>query len=594
MITVDLQQPAAVPPTRGTPAARPLSQPAMIVILVAVAGALYLSSLHGPFVFDDRPNILENHHIRIKHLSPANLLAAGLESPIPSRPVANISFALNYYLHGYWPAGYRAVNIALHLATGILLFFFLKTILPACELKMTAAATAAFFAALLWLVHPVNTQAVNYIVQRMTVLAAFFYLLSLYLYTAARRTEIRRRKKYLYTGCAVAGLLAMGSKEIAVTLPFFIFLYEWFFFRNLDPAWLKRRLPLLVGLAALLAPLAVWYINAHSVGGAGLLAQYDRQAYTPVQRLLTEFRVIVYYISLLAFPHPGRLNLDYDFALSKSLLDPVTTLPAAAAVLGLAVLAIGLTRRHRLVAYGLFWFLGNLAIESSLIPLDIVFEHRLYLPSMLPVLLVVLAAQAITKPPWLKTAGLCTLAAVLAIWTTDRNAVWSDRIRLWQDTAAKAPRSARVQNNLGLAYYDSGNLAEALVHYRRALELKPADADAHNNMGTVYATRGDYGEAERHFREAVRLNPDYYVAYTNLGVLLLIQNRIDPAEHYLFTALRLEPGYVYALNALGVSRNRQGHREEAADYFRRALALEPHYGEARRNLDSILAGSAEE
>ncbi|MCP4693868.1 MAG: hypothetical protein GY859_37885, partial [Desulfobacterales bacterium] len=207
----------------------------------------------------------------------------------------------------------------------------------------------AFFTALIWLVHPIQTQSVSYIVQRMNSMAAMFYLLSILLYAKGRTAQTRggaapgrgvMHPGVFFAGAFCAWMLAMGSKEIAASLPFVVLLYEWFFFQDLDPRRLKRGLPLLVGALALLLFALVMYMGAHPF--EKIASGYALREFTLDQRVLTEFRVVIFYISLLIFPHPSRLNLDHDFPLSYSLFDPASTALAIGAVLGLIGLAVHL------------------------------------------------------------------------------------------------------------------------------------------------------------------------------------------------------------------------------------------------------------
>ena len=196
--------------------------------------------------------------------SPSKGLAtAAFDGPLHRRPVAYISFALNYYLHGYNVVGFRLVNLIIHVISGILLYFFIRTTFrtPALQSWNTDARWISFFAAAIWMVHPLQTQSVSYIVQRMNSLAAMFYILAFLFYVHFRMSPQKRSKGWLLSGCILAGILALGSKENAATLPFFIILYEWYFFENLSLKWLKNHIPGLAGLFLLMQqslPLSIW------------------------------------------------------------------------------------------------------------------------------------------------------------------------------------------------------------------------------------------------------------------------------------------------------------------------------------------------
>jgi protein O-mannosyl-transferase len=442
---------------------------------------LYANALDGPFVFDDRGNILHNQNIRIQKLTWEGLRKAASDSLCSNRPVANISFAANYYCHqctrlglyvGYRQA-YRLVNILIHIATGILLYLLIKTVLnlPATDFRPEASGLVAFSAVLIWLVHPLHTQAVVYIVQRMAGLASMFYALAFLIYIKARLAKSKKAKWALFAGCALSGVLAVGSKEIAATLPFFILLFEWFFFQDLSRDWLKRRALLVTGGLILFALAAFAYLGDDPLGR--ILSGYNSRDFTLIQRVLTEFSVVIYYVSLLFLPHPFRLNLDYHFPLSSSLVNPVTTLLAMGAVFGLIGLASYLAKKNRLIAFAIFWFLGNLVIESSVISLEIIFEHRNYLPSMFVSLLAVVLISRFVKSKLLRISVLCAFVLTFAVWTNERNNIWSDGVALWQDCVEKSPAKARPHTNLGNALRRRGKPEKAVKHYAQALEIEP-------------------------------------------------------------------------------------------------------------------------
>jgi hypothetical protein len=269
---------------------------------------IYSNTLNGPFVFDDRVHIQENTNIRITELNFKNLLKAGSnkKGSISKRPIGFITLALNYYFHQYDPKGYHIVNIIIHILTGIILYAFIKTTLslPSIKLKDNQAYAIALFAALLWLVHPLQTQSVSYIIQRLNSLSAMFYLLSFWLYLIGRLAE-ERQKNWLWFTCSVlAWILALGCKQIAVTLPFFVFLFEWYFFQDCRADWLKRNLKYFLLLLFLFGLAALLYLGLNPAEKMASIGDYARKEFTFLQRVLTQPRVVIYYLSLIFFPHP--------------------------------------------------------------------------------------------------------------------------------------------------------------------------------------------------------------------------------------------------------------------------------------------------
>ena len=561
----------------------------LLVLLALTVIFIYGRTLSGPFIFDDRNNILENPHIRISQINLHNLASAAFDSPSHGRPVANISFALNYYIHRYNVVGFHTVNVIIHIINGILLYFFVQTTFrtPALRSRYAHYKWIAFFTAAIWLVHPLQTQSVSYIVQRMNSLAAMFYILSFLCYAQLRLKPQKRSKRWWLFGCILSGILGLGTKQNTATLPFFLLLYEWYFFRDLSLKWLKDHLALLAGLLLLLTIVGLIFLGLEPLDK--IWAGYAVRSFTPVQRLLTEMRVVIFYIGLFFWPHPSRLNLDHDFALSYSLTDPMTTLFSMLAIALLLVLAAAMAKNQRMISFGILWFLGNLVIESSIFALEIIFEHRLYLPSMMCSLMVVLLVDRWAKPVWLKPLIVCALTIVFAAWAYERNQVWSDRITIWEDCVKKSPHKARPYNNLGAALADDGQYSKAIEQYHKALQINPYYPKAYANLGFALAKQGKVEESIAQFLKASQLQPGDYETLSNLGVTLIMQKRYAEAIKYLSEAVELNPYFAKAHNNLGVALNREGRAEEAIDHYSTALKLDPEYAEAYNNLGVALA-----
>lgn len=556
----EILPPGTVPPSEDGLCAQVVTTPPnktgrLIILLIFVLGfACYAPSLTGPFLFDDFENISQNGHIRIRSLSPAAIAEAAFNSRCTSRPVANLSFALNYLLHGYWLPGYHLTNIVIHCLNGLLLFFLIKGTLstPALRnhrLPPEQVVLIAGFSSLLWLANPLNTQAVSYIVQRMTSLAAMFFLFSLLLYLKFRTSPGRRRHLHL-AGSLLSGMLALGSKEIAATLPGLIFLYEWYFFQDLDQAWLKKKLPLLGLMAAALVVLSWLYLRQDL---SAILAGYSQRDFTVEQRLLTEPRVIWRYLALFFFPHPELLNLDYDFPLSTTLLNPPATLFAIATLAGLFLTALVSAPRFRLLSFGLLWFLLNLVIESTFLPLEIIFEHRAYLPSMFlwpPGLLLV--AQLPNRPSQVARVTLVGLLVIFSVWTIQRNRLWADEEALNRDIVRKSPNKARAHANLGrtLIFATSAGTAEGLRELDLAIKLDPDYPFIYLYRGCYYLEQRNYTAAIASFQKVVGLKPDY-----------------DKIHYYLCKAYYENRQYPEAIAAARRAAAIPAFREEALMYL---------------------------
>ncbi|MDY6953184.1 MAG: tetratricopeptide repeat protein [Thermodesulfobacteriota bacterium] len=562
----------------------------LLFLLSLLVLFIYSNTLDSPFIFDDKPNIQDNPQIRLSELTLDGVKKAGASS----RPVAMISFALNYYFHQYNVLGYHLVNILIHITTGILLYLFVGITLkmPSVVAMYGAHRWIPFFTALLWLVHPTQTQSVTYVVQRMNSMAAMFYLLSLLLYAKARLAGEKRKRWLLFVGSGLSGLLALGSKQTAATLPVFVLGYEWYFFQGLSKDWLKRHLAYLFGITVFFAVISLVFLGLNPLETFQSIGDYSRNEFTFGQRVLTQFRVVIYYLSLLFYPLPSRLNLDYDFPLSLSLISPLTTLLSAGAIVGIIGLACCLARKERLISFCILWFLGNLVIESSVIPLAIIFEHRTYLPSMLVSLVAVALAYRHINWRWGTVVTLCAMVALCSAWTFQRNSVWSNDVALWSDCVRKSPSKARPHNSLGAALARQGKLDEAMRHYSTALEIDPDFAEPHCNLGTALAHQGRLDEAISHFLKALEIKPDYAKAHNSLGTATARQGRLDEAISHFLKALEIKPDYAKAHNNLGSAFARQGKLDEAISHFTEALKIKPDYNRAMKNLRSALADKA--
>lgn len=576
---------------------------AITTVFVVIVLALYHNSLNGPFIFDDIPNILENHPLRLQSLSFKDLYDAGFHNLISNkRPVAYITFALNYYFGHYDTTGYHVFNIFVHIMNGILLFLLFRTtliivhsspdksimgqIIPRSSLAPeTQASLIAFSAALLWLVHPLHTQSVAYIVQRMNSMAALFYLLAFFLYIQGRLSPVKIWRIFFFVGCFLSGILALGSKQIAVTLPLFLFLYEWFFFQNLDRRWLKKRIVPILCVAFFLFFAALLFLGTDPLDK--IINGYRNRDFSLLQRVMTEWRVVILYISLLFFPHPSRLTLDYDLPLSHSLFNTPTTIMSLLGIIGLLVLAILLlVKRERLVSFCILWFLGNLLLESSVVGLELVYEHRTYLPSMMIIFALVYLALRYIQIRWVVTALLCIAVVLFSIWTYQRSALWSDDLLLWQNNAEKSPNKARVRNNLGRAYASRELFDKAEYEYLLTIDLDPEYYQAYNNLGNVYSLQKEFDNAIETYRNGLAVAPRFALLWYNLGNAYNEQGFSEEAFDYYTKALSLGPTADIHFE-LGNSYSEKGMFDRAISEYRAAVGIDPDYANAYHNLGNV-------
>jgi len=358
-------------------------------LMVGVALMAYSNTFYVPFQFDDRPNITDNPNVQIKVFT-WDRLEQFVKNTYKEtiRVFSYFTLALNYYFGGFNVFGYHLVNFIIHVASGIFLYWFLTLTfhLPSQKEKYGSISyPVALFASLIFISHPIQTQSVTYIVQRMASMAGMFYLLSMALYIKGRLSFGAARFIY-FGGMGVSYLLGIFSKENVAILPLFIVLYEFYFFQNFDLGPKGKKILLILAMA-LLALGVFGFIILGSRYLHVIIEGYQYRTFTMSERVLTQFRVVLYYVTLLIYPHPSRLNLDYDFPISKTLFDPPTTLISMILIVGLIGYSVVTAKRRPILSFCILWYFGNLVIESSIFPLEMVFEHRLYLPSVGPFIL---------------------------------------------------------------------------------------------------------------------------------------------------------------------------------------------------------------
>ncbi|MEW6078985.1 MAG: tetratricopeptide repeat protein [Thermodesulfobacteriota bacterium] len=563
---------------------------AAIILMAVLALLTYANTFTTPFVFDDLPHIVENARIRFTPSIPGSASRL-MEVLTSTRSLAFLTFALNYYFHGYDVRGFHAVNLIIHLITALLVFLVARRTLRLCN---AGNDPAALLAAALWLVNPVHTQSVTYIVQRMNAMAAMFYMLALYLYIRTRMktggSHGRVRDALGYVLCLAATALALASKENAVTLPVVLLLYEWYFFQNLDRTWLKKQLPWMGIAAAAAAALVLFLMRETSLAGI-LNDLYDQQGFTMGQRLLSEAGVVVYYISLLIFPHPGRLVINYDFPLSRTPIDPLSTAPALAALFMLVLATVYGARRHRLMSFAVLWFLITLSVESSVIGLALIYEHRTYLPSVFPLIAMTALAVRHLRPRPAAVVLLCAAIAVSGLWTWRRNSIWCDDLSFWQDAVAKSPGLAIPYVNLGIIYKDKGEIDQAMDCYTRAWQhSKPQQETAVialSNSCELLLLQNRYKEAADCSQQAIAAYPEFVNAHLNLGIAMMRLGRTDEAIKSNLRALEIHPYLDKAFNNLGNAWFIKGDTELALAYFNKTLAVNPYHQGAIANIKTI-------
>lgn len=514
----------------------PVTERLAFAIILLVGSIAYFNAFDVPFYFDDLDN-LKHPSLKIENLTLESVERSLTGGLLKTRPVANLSFALNYYIGGYRVQGYHLVNLIIHITSGFLLFLLIKI-----TLSLVGEANnkdriyiISLLASLLWLVHPLCTQSVTYIVQRMNSLVSMLYLLSLVLYIYGR---IEQNKNYsgsfmtkgtcLFFLSVLSGILALGSKENAATLPVTIFLYELYFFRQLSLNWLKRVFPIIGVVFLFVLTLAWLYTDGHLV--ERIVGGYGNRDFTLTQRLLTQPRVILHYISLIVYPDPDRLVLDYNFPLSTSFFSPISTIYAILCLVGLLSLALSIAKKERIVSFFLIWFFINLSVESTVVPLEMVYEHRTYLPSMGLVTIGVYLLFRFVGYRLISSSIVVAICLMCTVWTIQRNSVWRDPIAFWERNLSKYPNSSRVNANLGTAYYEVGDINKAETYYEVAVALQPRNKGVLKNLGAIALRRGDIERAKNYFTASLKQDQRFSPALMELGRLLMREEQFTEAE----------------------------------------------------------------
>lgn len=576
--------------------------PAWIIhlALVALLGLLaYSNTFDVPFLFDDYDNIVNNPIIQEKgyFLSPSKADGFLKYDDFKSRFVGYLSFAVNYGLHGLDVTGYHAINLAVHIASAFLVYLIALLTFRTPRMKESRAAAGAghiaLLSALLFVSHPVQTQAVTYIVQRFASLVTFFYLASLACYITARLSEKSTPRVSFYVLSVLSAVLAMKTKENAFTLPLAATLYEWVFFRG----EFKQRFLRLAPLLATMLIIPFTYISLDGPAGE-IIKDLDNttraQDMSRADYLLTEFRVIVTYIRLLFIPL--NLNLDYDYPVYHSFFEPPVFLSFLflACILGLGGYLLGRSRTGdgagRLAAFGVFWFFLTLSVESGVIPLHVIFEHRVYLPSAGVFWAVSTGAYLLIsslrsrRARAMAVSFMTLVPLVLSFASYERNTVWGTKRSLWEDVISKSPNKARGYTNLGNAYHAEGEIDRAVEHFRIALRLEPDNEVTHFNLGNAYRDKDMPEQAIEQYLTAVRLRPDYADAHNNLGNAYRAFGRTDKAIEHLLISIKHKPGNVEAHYNLGNALRSEGMTDRALEQYGKALSINPNYVQAHNNI----------
>ena len=615
--------------------------------LIVLAGALiYSNSLSGPFILDDQLSIVANQQIR--HLSSlGDVLVPERELPVAGRPLVNLSFAINYAMGGLEPRGYHLWNIAVHILCALVLFGIARRTLnlPSLERRFAGnSANLAFAAALLWVLHPLQTEAVNYLTQRTESMMALFYLLTLYAAIRAGDSG-RARKRRWQIASSLSCILGMACKESMVTAPLMVVLYDRVFLydrgsdRDSDRgSWrdslrdaFRSRWRLYAGLAASWIVLAALMWSGPRVHSAGFGTPIGPWTY-----LLNQPAMIVQYLRLAVWPRARSLVVDYGVPLPQALSNVAPQALFVALLLLLTVVA--LIRRPTLGFLGA-WFFVTLAPTSSVVPIatEVGSERRMYLPLAALVVLAVIGAALLWDrlkssggslgvvsrrvPDFAGIVPLVLVAGWLATQTVIRNGEYSSGVSLARTVLERRPHGRahntmgteliaaglrdeglaelreattgdpRAHYTLGMELFADNKLDEAIGHLQEFIRLEPALLEvisARETLGRAFEVQGQQDAAADQYRQLLKMIPSYADAHARLADVLLKQEKFEEASLHCRELLKSRPNNAGALTNFGIALSASGQKEEAAAAFRRAAEADPQSSSAHRNLANAL------
>ncbi len=619
-------------------------KPFSIIIISCLGILVYSNTFHYTFHFDDFTYIADNS--AIKNIQ----ILQSIWNYYPCRFITFLSLALNYHFNGLNVFSYHLFNIAVHLGSAILVWWLtlLTFSTPAIKKEKIArhANVIALFAGLVFVSHPVQIEAVSYICQRAASMATLFYLTSLCFYVkwrllqnSALAIEPKQpfkkiatlptaphndtRRKFFYICSLITAIAAMFTKEIAITLPLMILLYESCFFsrRAINGIFInwKSITPFLLTLFIIpVVMLLTKSILFHEIQGI----TQGPEGISPMHYLLTQFRVMVTYIRLVFLPF--NQNLDYDYPIFKSILElPVLT--GFLFLITILLFAKHLFSKYRLVSFSILWFFLTLLPESSLLPeKDIIYEHRLYLPLVGFSIFLVSSMYYVIDTYWSSSrtlvvtrhseskgrrilrhlkilrfaqddkrlkmmVALTIIVACYAILTYQRNKVWKNEFTLWNDTVQKSPHKGRPYMSRGSEYFQQGDFTKAISDYDKAIELSPDYMIVYIDRAVAYSKQGKLTEAIRDLNKAIEINPHREEPYFNLGNFFADQgNHIQAIQGYT-KAIEINPNRAQSYSHRGDSYAKQGNDIQAISDYTRAIEIDPSFAEAYNNRGSVYA-----
>ena len=564
------------------------------LLLTLLIVTVYGNSFRAGWHFDDHDHILNNPSVRLTRLTLDSVVAAihaaprsdSSEPPRIFRPLVSLSFALNWYFGGARVFGYHLFNVGIHCLAAFFLYLSIACLYQTPQLKSNRDGQQRFvplLATALWALSPIQTQAVTYIVQRMASMAAMFCILGLFLYLKGRLSKDNSTRLLYFSGVGIAFVCALASKENAIIFPLSLLLVEVVFFQSsgLTQIWKKMLIP---GLIAILLIAGIGVMVILNGSPLSIFDAYEIRPYGWVERLMTQPRVLLFYLSEIFYPIAGRLSFEHDIFHSATLFQPWTTLPSIILVLSLVTLACVKIRRFPLLSFAILFFFLNHLIESSILPLELVFEHRNYMPSMF--LFLPVAAGILRMFTYYRTKNsnmqyivvgfTCLLIAGIGFSTYVRNLAWSTDMRLWQDALKKAPGSMRPYIQLAKIYQEMGDNDRALNLYQHAVDKYSERSKDYRtvilmNVGAIYFAEGRHEQAIEIWSDCIRNVKDYSGLHSNLVLAFARLKQWDNALEQLNHLLDKNPDEGQYNYLKGCYLVKTGRFEAGISHLRKAL-----------------------
>jgi len=555
-------------------------------ILIGLALAIYAQTFHYSFQYDDMFFIVENEAIR----DLSDIFAIWNATSYPSRFISFYSFAINYHFHQLDVFGYHLTNFFIHLITSYCVWMLMFKVLQlrATQLSRNDQYLIAFLTALLFVVHPVQTEAITYITQRFASLASLFYLSSLCFYVYGR-TQARPKQQFLlYIFSGIAAVLGMMTKEIVITLPLMILFIEFFIIssskdqNNRSRLWSPQKIVSVLFILSfiMIIPMAFHNQTIGILTSPRVSESHYGDIYGLHTYVLTQFRVLATFLRLFFFPL--NQNLSYDFEMSKSLFE-IKTFSCFLLLAIIIFSAIKIRKKQPVIAFGILWFF--ITILANFVPRrHVIFEHKLYLSSIGLCLALCALLFYLLKNRKTYIACLSLIVLLFSFLAFKRNLVWQSELSLWEDTAKKSPNKPQVLNNLGKIYLDEERYEDAIVQFNKAIEIAPFYHSPRNNRGYAYKNQEKWDLALNDFNEVLKIDsylPDIYV---NRGEVLKQMGRYDLAMRDFMKAIKLSSDFVPAFISRGAFYGDKGKYELALADFQYAMELDPEDASVYNNI----------